>query len=410
MKVALLHYSAPPVVGGVEAVLARQALCLAKAGHQVMILAGRGEAWDESVAVSVVPELDSMHPEVLKIKSALDEGRVPAEFEPFSEQIHSALASLTQGWDVLIAHNVASLHKNLALTAALRRLAAEDAGGPRVILWHHDLAWTTPRYRSELHPGWPWDLLRTPWAGVKQVTISDARRDELARLLGIPEEAITVVPNGLDWQDFLAIHSPVAEMAEAHRWMNMYPLLLAPVRITRRKNLELGLRVVAELCKKEPDSGLIVSGPTGAHNPTNLAYLEELQALRRQLGLEQRVFLLAERYPQGLAEDWVNDLYRIADALFLPSREEGFGLPLLEAGLARLPIFCSDLEVLKALTGGWATYFSPDEAPAEVARLVSGHLEEDAATQWRRRVRQSYSWETICKEKIEPLLEEVHGD
>ena len=409
MKVALLHYSAPPVVGGVETVLARQAQFLTKMGHKVMILGGRGEPWDERIEVKVVPELDSMDPEVLEIKAALDRGRVPPEFELLSEQIYSSLSGLIEGYDVLIAHNVASLHKNLALTAALKRLS-EEPDGPRLVLWHHDLAWTTPRYQSEVHPGYPWDLLRTAWPGVKQVTISDARRKELAGLLGIPEEEIAVVPNGLDWRDFLAVHSPVAEMAETNRWMDMYPLLLAPVRITRRKNLELGLRVVAELCTEELDAGLIVSGPTGAHNPTNKAYLEELQELRKQLGLEQRVFLLAERFPQGLAEDWVNDLYRIADALFLPSREEGFGLPLLEAGLARLPIFCSDLEPLEALAGTWATYFSPDESPAEVARLISENLRENAATQWRWKVRQSYSWETICKEKIEPILEEVHGD
>ena len=64
-----------------------------------------------------------------------------------------------KGCDVLIAHNVASLQKNLALTAALHE-AYKMPGFPTLILWHHDLAWTTPRYRDELHEGYPWDLLR----------------------------------------------------------------------------------------------------------------------------------------------------------------------------------------------------------------------------------------------------------
>ena len=45
MNVAMLHYSAPPVVGGVESVLAHQAQLFNEAGHKVRVIAGRGEAW-----------------------------------------------------------------------------------------------------------------------------------------------------------------------------------------------------------------------------------------------------------------------------------------------------------------------------------------------------------------------------
>ena len=42
--VALLHYAAPPVIGGVERVLGRQAQLLTDGGFQVRIVAGRGAA------------------------------------------------------------------------------------------------------------------------------------------------------------------------------------------------------------------------------------------------------------------------------------------------------------------------------------------------------------------------------
>ncbi|MBI2300477.1 MAG: glycosyltransferase, partial [Armatimonadetes bacterium] len=41
------------------------------------------------------------------------------------------------------------------------------------------------------------------------------------------------------------------------------------------------------------------------------------------------------------------DLYALADVVLLPSSTEGFGLPLLEAGLHRVPIVCSDLPALR---------------------------------------------------------------
>ena len=46
MKIALLHYSVPPVVGGVESVLAQQARLMADAGHAVQVIAGRGGQFD----------------------------------------------------------------------------------------------------------------------------------------------------------------------------------------------------------------------------------------------------------------------------------------------------------------------------------------------------------------------------
>ena len=49
MNVALLHYSAPPIVGGVESVLAHHARLLSEAGHNVRVIAGRGEAWMPAV-------------------------------------------------------------------------------------------------------------------------------------------------------------------------------------------------------------------------------------------------------------------------------------------------------------------------------------------------------------------------
>ena len=105
---------------------------------------------------------------------------MPPDFETLTAEITRDLQAALIDVDVLIAHNVCSLNKNLALTAAIARLDR-----PRVILWHHDLAWTTPRYRAELHDGYPWDLLRTDW-GARHVVVSELRQRELAELLHIP--------------------------------------------------------------------------------------------------------------------------------------------------------------------------------------------------------------------------------
>ncbi|NMB89501.1 MAG: glycosyltransferase family 4 protein [Chloroflexi bacterium] len=404
MKIVLLHYASPPVVGGVETVLARQALLLTHAGHQVSILAGRGATWDARIPVETLPRIDSRHPEVLKVKASLDQGVIPPEFEALVQQIERDLKRSLAGVDAVIAHNVASLHKNLALTVALYNLS-QQPGAFKLILWHHDLAWTAPRYLPELHPGWPWDLLRQAWPGARQVTVSYARLKELAELMGLPEDQVTVVPAGLDLDEFLGLHPRTVTLLEALQLHAAGPLLLAPVRVTRRKNLELAIASLAELREKMPHAQLIITGPPGAHNPSNLDYLASLQAQRSRLGLEGCVHLLAEFLPDGLPEECVADFYRIADALLLPSREEGFGIPMLEAGLSRLPIFCSRLDALHALAGEWATYFSPDDSPRQVAALIAGRLEKDPAFRLRVQIRQAYTWQAVYETRIAPLLE-----
>jgi len=404
MNISLIHYAAPPIVGGVETVIARQAQLLTRAGHKVQILAGRGETWDASIPVNIIPCIDSRHPEVLKNKVILDKGKIPEDFSSLIEKIQNELLRFLEGEDVIILHNVASLHKNLALTAALHNIQKSKLT-TRFIIWHHDLAWTSSRYKAEMHDGWPWDLLRQPWGGAKQVTVSKARRKELTALSGLDPDEITVVSAGLDIADFLNLNSRTLAVLDKINILLSDPILLAPVRITRRKNLKMAIRICAELVSEFPRTTLMITGPPGAHNPHNLEYMKELQALRKQLRIEKSVHLLAEFMPEGLPDVCISDFYRIADALLITSKEEGFGIPILEAGLSSLPIFCTDLPPLRALAGKYATYFSPAENPKRVSKQIIHRLHNDPAYQLKVRVRHKYTWTAVYHRQIAPLLE-----
>jgi glycosyltransferase involved in cell wall biosynthesis len=401
-KVALLHYSAPPIVGGVESVLGHQARLMADAGHQVQVIAGRGAQTDPRIPFVQLPLADSRHPEVLAIKTELDAGHVPPKFAELVDTLTANLTEATDDVNVLVAHNVCSLNKNLALTAAVKNLASRD--DLQLILWHHDLAWTTPRYRTELHEGYPWDLLRRPWPGVKQVTISEMRQRELAELFHIDQSEIEVVPNGIDLAAFHKLEKQTREFVEQLYLFHASPLLLLPVRITPRKNIELALRVCAHLIRLFPDTKLVVTGPLGPHNPTNVKYLERLTALREELNLVDQVSFLAELTSDFIPDEVISDFYHLADALFLPSLEEGFGIPILEAGLANLPIFCSDIPPLRSLGGSYVNYFSPDEDPENIAGTIAHYLSSTALFPMRRKVREHYTWEGIYTRHIAPFL------
>jgi mannosylglucosylglycerate synthase len=400
----MIHYAAPPIVGGVETVMARHARLMTNAGHRVCIIAGRGEETSPGISLSIIPEVDSRYPEVLTLKAELDAGRVPAAFEVLVQRLGSLLQANIGNADFVIAHNVCSLNKNLALTAGLHRMS-ERSAKPRFILWHHDLAWTTPRYRDELHDGYPWNLLRIDWPWADQVVVSEQRRQELARLIDVPPQRIRMIPNGIDVGEFLKFEDETKGLVEKLELASAAPLLLLPVRITPRKNIELALRVLAALRVEFPAARLLVTGPLGPHNPANENYFERLKALRRELQLEASAVFLTEVVENTIPDAAMADLYKLADLLFLPSREEGFGIPVLEAGLTGIPIFCSDIPALREIGRSEVHYLSPDAAPDELAGQIASMLRSNANYVLRKRVLREYTWDEIYKDRIAPLLQ-----
>jgi len=403
--VGLLHYTAPPVVGGVESVLSHHARLLDDAGYTVHVIAGRGGEHYSNIQFTYIPLVDSREPRILAVKNCLDLGEVPQDFEQLVSQIQTELATAVKDLDFLIAHNVCSLHKNLALTAALRQICSQP-GAPHLIIWHHDLAWTTPRYEDELYPGWPWDLIRENWTEVQptHVVVSALRQRELADLLHISQDTIRIIPSGLDTKNFLKLEPLTSELLKKTDFLRADPRLLLPVRITRRKNIEFAIRTVAAMNLVMPKPGLIITGPPGPHNPSNQIYFDQLKQLRSDLGVESQVHFLAEIVCEYLPDVIIADLFRVADALFFPSREEGFGIPMLEAALVGLPIFCAEIPPLREIAGPHATYFSPDMDPLVLANLIKEKLQNNDIYQLRRHVRQHYTWKEVFESKIVPLL------
>ena len=403
MKIAILHYSVPPIVGGVESVIGHHARLMSADGHSVRLIAARGAAMSDKIPLMQIPLADSRHERINLNKEKLDKGIVPASFDSLRDELADELKKALTGVDVLIAHNVCSLNKNLALTAALHKLHQANQL-PRLILWHHDLAWTTPRYLPELHEGYPWNLLKTDWGNTTHVVVSDLRQDELADLMKLDRESIHVIPNGVDIDRFYKLETLTQDLLDKTHVLDSSPILLLPVRITPRKNIELALWTLTGLKKDFPHAALVVTGPLGPHNANNIKYFETLTELRKQLGLESSVHFLAELHNGFLPDEVIADFYRVADALFFPSREEGFGIPLIEAAFSHLPAFCADIPPLRKLGLNDAQFFSPDEDPARISKILTDYFQTSLPARLAMRARASFRWEAIYRQHIEPLF------
>jgi glycosyltransferase involved in cell wall biosynthesis len=237
------------------------------------------------------------------------------------------------------------------------------------------------------------------------VVVSVQRQAELASLLGVRTDRIRVIPNGIDAVRFLGLSSPTEALVRDFRLLEAEPLMVLPVRITPRKNIELALRILSILRARFPDARLVVTGPVGAHNPANAEYLRRLLVLRGDLRLEEAAIFLTEAAGSSFPDEVVADLYRMADLLLLPSAEEGFGLPILEAGLAGIPVFCSNIDSLQELGRDQATYFEPHGDAASAAGQIAAALDDSPRFALRRRVLREHTWEHIYTEHLAPLLE-----
>jgi glycosyltransferase involved in cell wall biosynthesis len=140
-----------------------------------------------------------------------------------------------------------------------------------------------------------------------------------------------------------------------------------------------------------------------------MAYFEELLALRRELGVEHEMRFVFEAGPHPGQPYWIDppvvaDLYRLSDLLFMPSRREGFGMPVLEAALVGLPVVSTSIPASVEIGDGDLTLIGASADPETAAEQILRLLEGDPAYRLRVKVRQRYTWEAIFRRDIEPLL------
>ena len=347
------------MVGGVEQILGAHAKLFAQHGHAVAIVSQRGDA-------------DAR----LETGASADEHR-------------ARLRQVLAGSDVVFVHNVMTMPFDLALTNALTQVAAE-LSSTRFIAWTHDVAATNP----DLTPV-PAELGRAA-AGFEYVAVSQTRAAELASATGT---VARVIPNGVDPAGVLGIPETLSVFAEEFGLLDGRFVLLHPTRLLRRKNVEFGLQVLAEL--RDADVMLLITAAEDPHNTASQAHAASLRAPCEDLGLERRAIFVNDHLRVGDSE--LAGLYRLADALFLPSRQEGFGLPVLEAALHRMPAFISEIAALNEIAGPTATRFDLQIAPSELARRIVKSLETDAPTRARKQAL-CFHWQHIYTAFLGPFL------
>lgn len=199
------------------------------------------------------------------------------------------------------------------------------------------------------------------------ITVSEATRTR-AVAHGVSPERIVVTPLG---------HTP---RPPAGAPVIDGPYLLAVGEVTPRKNLGVLTRAFA--AAKVPGLRLVVAGPTSPQTADLLGPDRD------------DVIILG-----SVDDETLTGLYEGAVALCFPSLAEGFGLPVLEAMSAGVPVLASDIDVVREV-GADAVSFAP---PRDVAAWTDAirQLAEDGELRARlseagRRRASLFTWEATA--------------
>jgi glycosyltransferase involved in cell wall biosynthesis len=187
------------------------------------------------------------------------------------------------------------------------------------------------------------------------LTVSEFSMAEIVDCLGVRQERVTVVPNGVD-QRFHPGADP--EPARRAHGLDGAYVLAVGTRIARKNLAALG---PAARRLRELGVELVAAGSARTYMRA------EAGAPARQLGY--------------VSDDNLPGLYAGATALVMPSLYEGFGLPCLEGMASGIPVVASDRGGLPELCGDAAILIDPDEPEALAEAVVT------AATDVHRRER-----------------------
>ena len=192
----------------------------------------------------------------------------------------------------------------------------------------------------------------------------------------------TLIPNGVDLRQFGPVTANAVAAARG-RYQLPGKFILAVGAHRPHKNHEVLVRALAAV---PGDVGLVIVGRADPR------FRDPLPGLIAGLGLDARVQLVPE-----VAEELLPAVYQAASVFGFPSLAEGYGIPILEAMAAGVPVVMSDIRVLTEVAGraaltvpprdvaGWASAITAVLTDAALAgRLTEAGGAIAAAASWQR--------------------------
>jgi glycosyltransferase involved in cell wall biosynthesis len=218
------------------------------------------------------------------------------------------------------------------------------------------------------------------WAVKKSeilVAVSDTTKQDLMRFYKPPESKIRVIPHGVEREFFEIQNQP--DRAN--------PYLLCVSTSHPHKNLDRLIRVFGEFRKLHPEYRLVMAGVRGFQ----AEFLEKIA--------DQHI-----QFTGWIPRAELYELFRSAAGVVYPSTFEGFGMPVLEAMAAGVPLACSSIEPLHSIAGNAAFEFDPLDSNAMLDSMNRLITEGDRLIAPGRERASQFTWRAAAEKTLSAIL------
>jgi len=348
-------------IGGGERHLADLANALALRGHEVFAAIA-----PESPVRSVLTALPSENMIELPMRNALSLGSA-LQLSRFAGE---------KGIEIIHAH--------VARDYPLAALAAGRSGA-QLVLTRHVLFALSKIHRLALR--------RT----ARVIAVSEAVADSLRSQNIFQADKIVTIHNGIDVDRFARGREEIIQRDRNDRLRVGMVGHLAPI-----KGQEDFIRAAAVVCQSRDDVDFVIAGEDKSRDDANRVNLE---MVIRELGLEPHVSLVG----------WIDDVSKLLptfDLFVSPARSEPFGLSIVEAMAAGVPVVASRSEGAEEIlndneTGRLTPIGSVDSLASVIVELLADRAQRERLAQRAQAVaRERFSLERMV-DKTEEIYREV---
>ena len=229
----------------------------------------------------------------------------------------------------------------------------------------HDLFWnfSPKRYKKDFVAGRAGNIKEWIAKADAIFTVSEKVREDVNNLFPGFSDKITAVPHGTDYQQ-----SSVSEIGDANGVQFKEPFLFYPASHSGyQKNFIVLFRAAEVLAKKGLVFELVISGrDTGLLTGDSLLQGNRDEEARSFYDRNRDILARHIKTLGYCGRGLVEALYRKCACTVLPSKHEGYGLPLIESISRGARVICSDIDVFQEQIrlykcSDYVRIFSPDD-------------------------------------------------
>lgn len=275
-------------------------------------------------------------------------------------------------------HTVDMIHTQTRITHVMGACLSRLTGRPHVSTCH---GFYKTRLSRRIFPCW----------GNAAIAISAAVQAHLRDDFKMPDDHVALIFNGIDIRVFMPVSPGVKQQLRHKHNLGDEFIIGIIARLADIKGHDILIESMKIIHAQMPDAKLIIAGEGKME--------AKLRDMVKVFGLAQNIFFYPVTYKPAA-------VLPLLDVFVLPSREEGFGLAVLEAQAAGVPVVASRVGGIPSLIEDGKTGFLVEpENSAALAQTILGALRDkdrlaQIAKAGRRSVENNYGADTMVEKTL----------